>query len=190
MHVTLEHMNRPLRLILNSAVTAFLLIGPGNALAADLDYLFERLKTPELAEWRDIESQIERELALSGSASMDLLLQRGRAAMSGGKPGEAVEHFSALIDHAPDFAEAWNGRAAAFFALDYFGMALADLEHVLALEPRHYDAWQGVGVILNELGRPDLALRAFRAAAAIHPHDPDLLGLLNRLEVEQGGVSL
>ena len=176
--------------MLNSAVTAFLLSCAGNVHAADLDHLFERLKTPGLVEWQHVERQIEREMALSGSAAMDLLLQRGRAAMSAGEPRQAVEHFSALIDHAPGFAEGWNGRAAAFFALDHFGMALADLEHVLALEPRHYDAWQGVGVILNELGRPDLALRAFRAAAAIHPHDPDLLELLNRLEVEQGGVSL
>lgn len=177
-------------MILNSAVTAFLLTGAAKAQTADLDYLFERLAVPELAEWQDIEAQIERALSASGSPAMDLLLQRGRDAMQAGEHRQAVDHFSALIDHAPDFAEGWNARATAFFALEYWGMALSDLEHALALEPRHFSAWQGLGVMMREMGEPDLAARAFRQAAAIHPHDPDLLERLNRLEQELGDTTL
>ncbi len=183
-------MNSRLTLILNSAVAAFFLIGGAKAQTADLDYLFDRLAEPNLVEWQDIAEQIDRALSDSGSAAMNLLLRRGRSAMEARDYAQAVEHYSALIDHAPDFSEGWNGRATAFFAQERYSLALADLEHALALEPRHYNAWQGVGVILVELDRPKLALRAFRIAAGIHPHDPDLRGHLDRLERQLEGLSL
>jgi len=37
---------------------------------------------------------------------MDLLLQRGQEAMDNEDYEAAIEHFTALTDHAPDFAEA------------------------------------------------------------------------------------
>ncbi len=183
-------MNRRLRLILNSAVTAFMLTGAAKAHAADLDYLFQRLAVPDLAEWEDIERQIEQELSQSGSPAMDLLLQRGRDAMQSEKFPEAVDHFTALIDHAPDFAEGWTSRATAFFAQDRIGLALADLEHALALEPRHFTAWEGLGLIMTQMGQDDLALRAFQQAAAIHPNDPTVKEHLIRLERAMGDVAL
>ena len=38
---------------------------------------------------------------------MDLLLERGRKAMSEGDTNTAIEHLTALTDHAPNFAEGW-----------------------------------------------------------------------------------
>lgn len=180
-------MMRVVLRFLNSAVTAFALLTAPAAMAAELDDLFERLKAPELPEWEYVERQIVRVLSDSGSPAMDLLLRRGRAALDADRYDEAIEHFSALIDHAPDFAEAWNARATAFFAAGQIGPALADVRKTLELEPRHFAAWQGLGILMTEMERPDLALRAFRQAAAIHPHRPDLKEALERLEREVGG---
>lgn len=180
-------MMRVVLRFLNSAVTAFALLTAPAAMAAELDDLFERLKAPELPEWEYVERQIVRVLSDSGSPAMDLLLRRGRAALDADRYDEAIEHFSALIDHAPGFAEAWNARATAFFAAGQIGPALADVRKTLELEPRHFAAWQGLGILMTEMERPDLALRAFRQAAAIHPHRPDLKEALERLEREVGG---
>lgn len=187
-------MNNAFAPFLNSAVTAFFLSValPGTAVgqSADLDYLFERLAHPDLVEWAEVEGQIQKALSASGSAALDLLLRRGREAMENDAPAQAVAHFSALIDHGPGVAEAWHARAEAYYVLGHMSLALADLEQALVLEERHFDAWRGLGIIMAELGRSELSLRAFRMASAIHPHDPDLRELLNRAELAQGAHRL
>ncbi|MCY4179291.1 MAG: hypothetical protein OXD48_03255, partial [Litoreibacter sp.] len=72
------------KLLLNSAVAAFLMIQPSHAEEDRLNSLFERLQTPDLQDWEQVEQAIWREWSQSGSKSMDLLLQRGRRAMSAG----------------------------------------------------------------------------------------------------------
>ena len=74
----------------------------------------------------------------------------------------AVEHFSALIDHAPDFAEGYNARATAFFLRGQYGLSLNDIQETLARNPRHFGAIGGLALILEELGRPEDALAAWR----------------------------
>ena len=84
---------------------------------------------------------------------MDLLLQRGQEAMEAGDLDAAIEHFTALTDHAPDFAEGWNARATAFFQDERYGPALADIERTLALNPDHFGALMGLAMILEQLDR-------------------------------------
>jgi len=83
----------------------------------------------------------------SGSPARDLLLQRGKDALEDGDAEAALDHFSALIDHAPDFAAGYNGRATAYFLLGLYGPSLNDLRQTLVLEPRHFGAMRGLAVI-------------------------------------------
>ena len=152
-----------------------------------LDVLFERLAQPELADWEAVEREIWQEWSKSGSASMDLLLQRGREAMTNGDPVRAIEHFTALIDHAPDFAEGWNARATAYFTIEEFALSIADIQQTLALNPRHFGALQGLGRILEQVGDEENALKALQAAVAIHPHREGLKEAIERLEREVSG---
>ena len=121
---------------------------------------------------------------------MDLLLSRGRAAMSAGDNQAAIEHFSALIDHAPEFAEAYNARATAFYQADMYGPSLQDIRTVLAMNPRHFGALSGLALILEELGEQEEALDAYRAIEAIHPNRENLKDAIDRLEKAVGGVTL
>ncbi|MGB8812853.1 MAG: tetratricopeptide repeat protein [Paracoccaceae bacterium] len=161
---------------------------PGKA--PDLDAMFTELATADEAAAGRIEADIWREWSKSGSPAMDLLLERGRQAMEQGDFEAAIEHLTALIDHAPDFAEGWNARATAYFQAGQFGPSVADIQHTLALNPRHFGALAGFGMILEELDRPEQALEVYRAALAIHPHLQGVLEGIERLETEAAGQAL
>ncbi|WP_281857660.1 tetratricopeptide repeat protein [Litoreibacter halocynthiae] len=177
--------------LLNIFVTAFLSVScfalPSVAEESKLDGLYAELAQPDLEDWEKVERQIWREWSRSGSASMDLLLRRGRNAMEKGDFAKAIEHLTALTDHAPNFAEGWNARATAFFNAEEFGLSIADIQRTLALNPRHFAALQGLGRILEELEREEDALAAYKAAAAIHPHREGLKEAIERLEKTVSG---
>lgn len=149
---------------------------------ASLEALFAQLSQADDSNWQALERAIEDRWAQSGSAAMDLLLDRARRALDDNDLDAAFEHLGALTDHAPEFAEGWHLRATAFFRAGRLGLALSDLERVLALEPRHFDALEGVGVIMEELNRPERAIAAYRHVLAIHPQNPDVKEALARLE--------
>jgi tetratricopeptide (TPR) repeat protein len=110
--------------------------------------------------------------------------------MAEGYPDIAIEHFTALIDHAPDFAEGWNARATAYYNTGDFGPSIADIGHVLTLNPRHFGAMAGLAAIFEELDRPAQALEVYRAALAIHPQQPGVLDAIQRLEADLKGQDL
>ena len=164
----------------------------GQALAdeAALDDLFSRLPGAGEQEAQRITESIWIEWSKSGSAAMDLLLQRGRAAMEIGHLDAAVEHFTALIDHAPDFAEGYNARATAYFQSGDFGPSIADIARTLELNPRHFGALSGLGMIYELVGHPEMALRAFEAAQSVNPHLPQVNASIERLRSDLSGQDL
>lgn len=177
---------------LRCAVAAFWLLAPISAAAgtAGLDDAFSRLADPENSEWRLAQSDIEREWSKSGSAAMDLLLKRGQEAMKDGDLAAAIEHLTALTDHAPDFAEGWNARATAYFMAGEIGPSLSDIQRTLALEPRHYGALSGLGIILDETGDEKGALAAYRAALAINPHLEQVSEAVERIGRDTEGTDI
>lgn len=180
---------------LNAAVASVLAIGllcaPVRAAdPARLEGLYARLRAAGPDDAPRLAREIAMEWSKSGSPAMDLLLQRGNDALEAGDAQAASEHFTALTDHAPDFADAWYRRALAFMMAGLDGPAMADLRRALRLEPRHYDALAGLGAIAARSGRPDLARRAFAAALAIYPHHPRAAQALRRLDIESGGKDI
>ncbi len=180
--------------ILNPVVAAFLgflLVGHAQASEdAGVAPLLEELQQPDQPDWQRLERQITRLWSRSGSASADLLLQRGRDAMRRGQTTEAIEHFSALIDHAPDFAEGYHSRATAWFMDGKLGRALDDLAEALARNPDHFSALAGMGRIFEDLSELERARAAYSAARAIHPHRTDVRVALERLERRLDGTAL
>lgn len=162
----------------------------GNAGENRLDGLFESLSTAESSEAKRISREIRLEWSKSGSASMDLLLRRGRAAMKEDNFEESIGHLSALIDHAPEFPEGWHARATANFKADHLGRAMADLEQTLILNPRHFGAIYGLAVIFEQLGRFDEAYDGYSAVLELFPFHAKSLEALERLEETVNGVKI
>ncbi|MDA7966678.1 tetratricopeptide repeat protein [Ruegeria sp.] len=136
--------------------------------------------TPEQA--IGLDRQLQALWSQSGSASADLLLERGREALDDGDIMAALDHLTALTDHAPDFAEGWHVRASAFFGMERFGMAAADLEYALTLNPNHYEALYGLGLIFEVIDKPEQAYKAYSRALAIHPYHEEVTNAVNRLK--------
>ncbi len=147
-----------------------------------VDDLFDKLRVAPIAQSERIAGQINKIWSRSGSASMDLLLNRGRAALESGDTVAAIEHFSALIDHAPEFAQAYNMRGAAYFRADLYGPALADVGRAIALEPRHFKAMKGLAALQEAMGKPKMALETYRNLLEIMPQNTDALAAVTRLE--------
>jgi len=135
------------------------------------DELFEKLKNAEgQREIAMAEADIMNAWMDSGSPTVDLLMSRADDAIAAGD----TEHARALYDRCvlikPDYAEAWNRRAALFLADDKFDEALRDINEALTLEPRHFGAWTGLGFIMQQLGADKEALEAFEEALKFHPN--------------------
>lgn len=178
--------------ILNLVVAATLTFASTGVLAqsADLPSLLRDLAQPEGDDWMRAERQILREWGRSGSAAVDYLFQRGQAALREGQAEAAIDHFSVVIDHDPDFAEAWNGRATAYFLANRLGQSLADIEQVLRRNPQHFGALTGLGMILEQIDRPEDALAAYRASLAIHPRQASVIEAVARLGLASAGPAL
>lgn len=155
-----------------------------------LDPLFEDLLGADDTSHAGVATEILRELERSSSAAMDLLYRRGSEALEEGEFGVAAEHFTALVDHAPDFAEGYHGRANAYFNLGYVGPALEDLRKTLEIEPRHFQALFGLGNIMESLERPEDALEVYHAVLEIYPLEPNTLDAIARVELTLRGQSL
>ncbi|WP_239113293.1 hypothetical protein [Shimia biformata] len=163
---------------------------PVSVFGSEASALLDRLRDASPAQAAQLEREIQLEWDRSGSATADLLRKRGADALERGEYDIAVEHFTALVDHAPDFAEGWVERARAFAALGMFGPAVGDLEHALALEPRHYQAIAGLAELLEAMNMPDDAYTAWEQVKVLHPHHEAATEALARLAPQVKGQEL
>ena len=155
-----------------------------------LDGLFLQLQDEKEADFEAIEQDIWKEWRKSGSDSVDFLLERGMLAMNEGKMRQAISHFSTVIEQAPEFAEGYNMRATAYFIMDQYGLSVADIERTLALEPRHFGALGGLGMILERTDRLKQALFAYEKMLEVHPKSPQAIQAVERLKDALEGTAL
>ena len=144
-----------------------------------LDFLFEALKVaPDADSAKHIENRIWALWLASGSDTANLLMTRAKTAIDGKDLELAIKLLDAIIEIRPSYVEAWNRRATIYYLRKDYVRSMADIRQVLALEPRHFGAISGLGMILQEFGDDKRALDAFRRAVDVHPHlqkIPDLI---------------
>lgn len=176
--------------IVAAVLPLILAVAPAFGQTAKMDDLYGKLKTADATEAARIEQEIWIEWSKSGSPAMDLLLERGQQAMAAGDMVAAIEHFTALIDHAPDFAEGWNARATAYYQAGQIGPSLSDIGQTLRLNPQHFGALAGLAMIFQELDKPEQALEVWKAVAAIHPHAAGVSDAIKMIETDLEGREL
>lgn len=152
--------------------------------------MLDALRSAEPAEATRLSREIERLWSQSGSTSLDMLLRRGRDALENEELDVAIEHLTAVTDHAPDFAEGWHARATAFYMKGLYGPALDDLQTALILNPENYNALFGLGIMFQEFGELYRAEQAFSRVIDLNPHHENASNALERLKSDGIGREL
>ncbi len=155
-----------------------------------LDALFARLALNDGPDWLSVQNEIWAQWSQSGSPAMDLLLRRAESAMEAGRFELALRFLDDLVRLAPGFAEGWNKRATVYFLLEDYGRSVADIQRTLALEPRHFGALSGLGMILERLDDKQGAMRAYRRGLEVHPNLPGAAAGVERLAPDVDGREL
>jgi tetratricopeptide (TPR) repeat protein len=134
-----------------------------------LDERLDNLQTANPQEAAPLIDEILALWAISGSDTIDLLMDRGETAMA----AENVEIAARMFDHVtrlePDYAEGWLRAAQIAFAQQDWAYALEALNRTLEIEPRRFDAYYLLGSTLEAADRPEAALDAYQEALAIYP---------------------
>jgi tetratricopeptide (TPR) repeat protein len=156
-----------------------------------LDALFDKLQTVEDFEVAHrLVGSIWKIWYQSGSDTIDLLIANGDKAMTTQRYERALELFTAAINLDPEYAEAWNRRATLNYAMGRYDDSVRDIQKTLALEPRHFGALSGLGLIYDALDKPEGALKAYREAVSINPHIPHAVQRIEILKKQVEGAPI
>jgi tetratricopeptide (TPR) repeat protein len=145
-------------------------VGLSESAAKERAALFAELAAAKSdAEAREIEERLWtlwRSLADDESRQ---LLEQSREAQLRFDYAEALLYNKAVVKHAPQFAEGWNQLGYVYFLAGQYDTSLEAIEHVLELEPLHYAALAGKGIILFYTGKVEEAQVPLKRALAINP---------------------
>ena len=154
----------------------------------NLDFLFEALKVaPDDTSAKAIEQRIWMLWMISPSDTANLLMRRVRRAVEAKDTALAIKLLDAIVAIRPDYVEAWNRRATVHFMQKNYGASLQDLIQVLKLEPRHFGALSGLGLILQEIGDERHALEAYRRAVEVYPRLENIPDQVKKLQEKVEG---
>lgn len=156
-----------------------------------IDTLIETLQTAENdRQVRQAEQSLLRLWMESDSDTIDLLMRWAADAVQSKRYSRALDFLDRVVIMQPDFAEGWNKRATVHFLMEEYGRSLDDIAHVLALEPRHFGALSGLGMILQSMEETERAKIAFEQALAVNPHLDDVREALETLKQVDEGKAL
>lgn len=159
---------------------------PTELRALELDKLFGQLHA-DGAERRAaaVEAKIWATWGRNDSVSAEVLLAQASAAMNAQELPVAEDILNTLISTNPSYSEALNRRATLHFMAKRYEKSLADIEQVLNLEPRHFGALTGRGMIFEAQEKFIEALAAYREALTVNPHLAAVRENIKRLEKER-----
>jgi tetratricopeptide (TPR) repeat protein len=158
--------------------------------AKRLDELYAKLAAaPDQEAATPITEAIEQVWQHSTSPTAEILVMRAVSVAQGNRD-LAMKLLDSAVELQPDYAEAWNRRAFVYYLNDDYKRALGDIRRVLALEPRHYKALEGLGQILRNIGEKKGALAAYDSLLAIYPAMPGAKEARDELKVEVEGQGI
>ena len=133
---------------------------------------------------RSTENQIWEIWFAHPNSDVERLMQIGVQRMNNNRQSEAMIIFNQLVENFPNYAEAWNRRATLHYILGNYQESISDIEKVLSLEPRHFGALSGLGLVYLQLDQLSKAKRAFEDLIEVHPNSPNAKENLRRVNEE------
>lgn len=102
---------------------------------------------------------------------------------------EALKKFQQAIAIDPDFAEAYNQCALAWFFLGGWGRSIGCCRQALCRMPTHFGAMAGMGHCHTHLDQLDQALLCYQRSLAINPRMPGIADAIERLQGRLGRIA-
>jgi tetratricopeptide (TPR) repeat protein len=168
------------------AIPAVARLKPAQIRSEQLDRLFARLiKSQDSSEAQRTEQSIWSLWMTSDSPTADALLAQAMKASAVNETAAALSILDKVITVHPDYAEAWNKRATVYFLIGRYNDSLKDIDKVLELEPRHFGALSGRGMIKRQQGDLAGARAAFEEALSFNPHMEGVKRALDEIESEE-----
>ena len=86
----------------------------------------------------------------------------------------SIAFFTQVIEKKSNFAEAWNKRATVYYMMGDFDKSMHDINETLKLEPRHFGAMDGMGLIFIHLHQYENAIKIYEQMLEIFPNNQTL----------------
>lgn len=134
-----------------------------------------------------VAGSIEHVWAAAAGDTVKVLMERAGKAASEDRPDLALRMLDTVTRIAPDYPDGFNRRAFIYYSINEYERALGDLRRVLALEPNHYKALEGLGQILRETGQKRAALGVYQKLISVHPFATGVKTVVEELEREVAG---
>jgi len=145
-------------------------IGLSESAAKERAELFAALAAAkDEADAREVEARLWTFWRSLGNHGSQQALEISRAAQLRFAYREAITVMEAATAHQPDFAYGWNELAYVYFLAGRYDDSLRTIDRVLELEPLHYAALAGKGIILIQQDKIAEAQVPLKRALAINP---------------------
>lgn len=153
-----------------------------------LDDLFARLqRASDPGDAQALALAIQHIWLQTRSDTASLLMQRALQSIQETRYPVALLLLDKIVALEPGWAEGWNQRATARFLADDPEGAMADIDQVMKLEPRHFGALAGMGAILQRAGLDKQALRVYSTSLSLYPMQPELQKAVEKLKLTVEG---
>ena len=154
-----------------------------------LDRLFASLhKTSDEQAAKAVEEKIWELWSRFDSPTAEVLLGQAVVAMNAAENTASLEILDRIVASYPAYAEAWNKRATLQFVLGNYDASLKDIEKVLDLEPRHFGALAGRGMIYQSQENWTAALNAYREALSMNPSMTEIKNAIQELSKRERDI--
>ncbi len=181
-----NHLN--MRVIFKILIISISLLFASKIALADqndprLNNLFKKLnETDNQDEIRDLISDIWNIWYEVDDPKVIEYFEKGIQAMNLRNYPLAIRFFNNLIEEDPNFAEGWNKRATVHFMMGNFDQSMQDIIKTLELEPRHFGALDGMGLIFIHQGQFQQALDVYDKMLEIFPFSVKTMDKKERIQ--------
>ena len=181
-----NHLN--MRVIFKILIVSISLLFASKIALADqndprLNNLFKKLnETENQDEIRDLISDIWNIWYEVYDPKVIEYFEKGIQAMNLRNYPLAIRFFNNLIEEDPNFAEGWNKRATVHFMMGNFDQSMQDIIKTLELEPRHFGALDGMGLIFIHQGQFQQAIDVYDKMLEIFPFSVKTMDKKERIQ--------
>ncbi len=181
-----NHLN--MRVIFKILIVSISLLFASKIASADqndprLNNLFKKLnETENQDEIRDLISDIWNIWYEVDDPKVIEYFEKGIQAMNLRNYPLAIRFFNNLIEEDPNFAEGWNKRATVHFMMGNFDQSMQDIIKTLELEPRHFGALDGMGLIFIHQGQFQQAIDVYDKMLEIFPFSVKTMDKKERIQ--------